>query len=290
MGGQRLSTEIKPFRLKWAGGKRWLAEALVRNLGPASFADGLCEPFAGGAALSFAADSPRIHLGDTNFDLVETYRAIKSNSAAVAKSLAKLTLDEPTYLRVRAEAPVTRIDRAVRMIYLNRTAFNGLWRVNQQGLFNVPFGCKPETRMPGAAELLQTAAMLKRSKLEVGDFERVAMQTLAGTVYFDPPYTVAHNHNGFVRYNERIFSWSDQLRLASVASELADAGRTVVVSNADHADLRNLYRGGPFKLYRVRRPSNLAANADMRGSTTELLAISRNVRLRSLPTFATRIS
>lgn len=290
MDADRLTASVKPFRLKWAGGKRWLAEALVESLGTEPFNSGLCEPFAGGAALSFAAGASRVHLGDTNFDLIETYEAIKSDPDVLAESLAELTIDRETYLTVRSQQPKSRHERAVRTIYLNRTAFNGLWRVNMQGRFNVPFGCKPETRLPDASELKATSKVLKRARLDHADFHTVATQTSAGIIYFDPPYTVSHNTNGFVRYNERIFSWADQIRLARLCAARATEGRTVVVSNADHRDLRALYRDGPFKLYRVSRPSNLAANADLRGHASELLVVSRDVRLRSLPSGAVRVS
>lgn len=250
---------------------------------------GLCEPFAGGAALSFAAGASRIHLGDTNVDLIDTYKEIRARPREVAASLAKLSLDKETYLDWRSRTPASRHERAVRTIFLNRTAFNGLWRVNMDGQFNVPFGCKPETRLPGREELIATSHVLGKSHLESGDFEAITQRTSAALIYLDPPYTVSHNNNGFVRYNEHIFSWSDQRRLARLCSALVADGRTVVVSNADHADLRSLYRNGPFKMYRVTRPSNLAAKADLRGRASELLIVSRNVRLRVLPPTAARV-
>jgi DNA adenine methylase len=230
-----------------------------------------------------------LHLADTNRDLIETYLAIKAAPESLASGLADLAIDPEVFRRVRSEAPVTRLQRAVRTIYLNRTAFNGLWRVNALGQFNVPYGCKPETRLPLRDELIATSAILQRAKLEVKDFEAASTSTSAPVVYFDPPYTASHNNNGFIRYNERIFSWSDQQRLAATAVLLAERGHAVVVSNAFHQDVRKLYRGGPFKLYRVSRVTNLAANAEHRGAVSELLVISRNVRLRSLPSFAVRI-
>lgn len=285
-----MNAPVAPFRLKWAGGKRWLADALITSLGRDVFKSGLCEPFAGGAALSFAIKgaSP-LHLSDTNRDLIETYRAIKEIPEALASELAALAVDPGVFERVRAEAPLTTLQRAVRTIYLNRTAFNGLWRVNALGQFNVPYGCKPETRLPSRDELIATSAILEKARLEERDFETAASSTSATAVYFDPPYTVSHNNNGFIRYNERIFSWTDQQRLAATAGHLTGRGHVVIVSNAFHQDVRKLYRDGPFKLYRVSRVTNLAANAEHRGAVSELLVISRNVRLRSLPSFAVRI-
>lgn len=281
---------MAPFRLKWAGGKRWLADALIASLGPAMFEAGLCEPFAGGAALSFAAPGlGPLHLADTNLDLIETYRAIQRAPHAIAAELAALPIEASIFDQMRSHAPSTNLERAVRTIYLNRTAFNGLWRVNALGEFNVPFGCKPKTRLPTKDELLATSTTLARAKLEVSDFEVSARNTTAPTIYFDPPYTVSHNHNGFVRYNERIFSWEDQQRLAEVAENLVSQGQSVIISNALHVDVRKLYRDGPFKLYKVSRQTSLAANAVHRGVVEELLVVSRNVRIKRLPSFASRI-
>lgn len=279
-----------PFRLKWAGGKRWLADALVSSVGADIFRAGFCEPFAGGAAFSFAigGDGP-LHLTDTNLDLIDTYRTIKASPQTLANELADLPIGRDVFEQLRSSIPSTALDRAVRTIYLNRTAFNGLWRVNALGMFNVPYGCKPETRLPTRDELHSTSVILRNARLEVADFELTARTTTAPAVYFDPPYTVSHNNNGFIRYNERIFSWADQQRLAKSASNLAERGKAVVVSNALHRDIRSLYRDGPFKLYRVSRVTNLAASADHRGAVSELLVVSRNVRFKTLPSFAVRI-
>lgn len=281
---------MEPFRFKWAGGKRWLAHALLVSIGIDACRNGLCEPFAGGAALSFATSggSP-LHLADTNRDLIETYRAIKRVPEAVASSLNELDINPKVFEKVRSEAPTTTLQIATRTIYLNKTAFNGIWRVNALGKFNVPYGCKPETRLPKLEELQATSAILQGATLEISDFEAAAMTTSAPLIYFDPPYTVSHNNNGFVRYNERIFSWADQQRLAAVATTLAESGRAVLVSNAFHHDIRKLYGSGPFKLYRVNRVTNLAARPMHRGEVSELLAVSRNTRLKTLPPFATRI-
>jgi DNA adenine methylase len=279
-----------PFRLKWAGGKRWLADALIASLRQDTFDAGLCEPFAGGAALSFATGRRgQLHLADTNRDLIETYRAIQVMPDSVARGLAELEISPKIFEQIRSGVPKTTLRRAIRTIYLNRTAFNGLWRVNARGRFNVPYGCKPETRLPRFEELQATSAILEGAKLEVADFETAAMSTTSPIVYFDPPYTVSHNNNGFIRYNERIFSWDDQKRLARAASQLAEHGQAVVVSNAFHDDVRELYRGGPFKQYRVSRATNLAARVDRRGAVNELLVVSRDLRFKTLPSFAVRI-
>lgn len=282
---------MEPFRFKWAGGKRWLASSLIAGVGLDAFRDGLCEPFAGGAALSFATSgNVPLHLADSNRDLIETYRAIKEIPEAVASSLNELDISREVFEKVRSETPTTTLQVATRTIYLNKTSFNGIWRVNALGKFNVPYGCKPETRLPTLEELQATSAILEQATLEVNDFESAAKTTSAPLVYFDPPYTVSHNNNGFIRYNERIFSWADQQRLAGVATALANGGRAVIVSNAFHHDIRKLYGNASFKLYRVNRVTNLAARPAHRGAVSELLAVSKNTRLKAIPPFAARIS
>lgn len=280
---------VAPFRLKWAGGKRWLAEALATSLSADAFSGGLCEPFAGGAALFFATTPRDAQLGDVNEGLIRTYRAIQESSPALAETLADLTIDEATYRDVRQWIPKDDVECGARLIYLNRTAFGGLWRVNRRGEFNVPFGCKPETRLPSADELAATSNLFQNVTLTVGDFCEVSSQSSARLLYFDPPYTTAHNNNGFVRYNEKIFSWADQLRLAEHASVMADSGRHVVVSNAWHRDVRSLYSERLFKFYRVERPSNLASRPAARGIVQELLILGRSLRFRTLPKFVTMV-
>lgn len=122
------------------------------------------------------------------------------------------------------------------------------------------------------------------------DSETAATCAPAPAVYSDPPYTVSHNNNGLIRYNERIFSWSDQQRLAATATLLVERGRIAVASNAFHQAVRELYREGVFKLSRVRRVTTLAARADQRGSVSELLVASRSARLKCLPHFAVRMA
>jgi DNA adenine methylase len=271
------------FRLKWAGGKRWLAEDLANGLGLHAFAEGLCEPFAGGAALFFATRPRYACLGDANIDLIRTYEAVRAAPRLVAASLENLAIGPEEFQSVRAWRPETEPETAARFIYLNRTAFAGLWRVNRRGEFNVPYGCKPGTRLPTVEELEMTSQLLAGVVLRAGDFENVSSSSQAATTYFDPPYTTAHNSNGFVRYNETIFSWADQGRLARHATALAADRRNVIVSNAWHSEVRELYPQEFFKFYRVARRSNLAARSSSRGRVEELLIVSRNLRFRSLP-------
>lgn len=261
--------------LKWPGGKRWLVRALAEAVG-ASAQTRIVEPFAGGAALFFDLRPKTALLGDINADLIACYRAIRDAPDKVDSELRKLTIDRETYTDIVATVPQADIDRAVRLIYLNRTAFGGIWRVNQTGKFNVPFGCKPETRLPDSASITRTSQALQAAELYAGDFTiGLASANDSDLIYCDPPYTVAHNNNGFVRYNDRIFSWTDQRRLSESVEALARGGRCVVISNAAHSDVLKMYPRKLFARVLVYRRSNLAADPQYRGPRQESLIVSK---------------
>ena len=162
--------------------------------------------------------------------------------------------------------------RAAQFIYLNRTCWNGLYRVNRQGKFNVPFGHHGRTVFD-ARHLMDVSAALKNAEVYHADFDRILNHTQEGDfVYLDPPYTSLHESNGFRQYNESLFSWHDQQRLSRTAMRLAERGCTVLVSNADHESVVELYQG--FSYERVVRHSILAASAEFRRVTSELLIAS----------------
>jgi len=177
------------------------------------------------------------------------------------------------YQRARKSIPQDPIERATRFIYLNRTCFNGLYRVNLQGVFNVPMGSKAQVEFPKGF-LEQMGAALRGAQLRLSDFEAVINQAREGDfVYADPPYTVMHNRNNFIKYNANLFSWDDQLRLACALKRASRRGALVMLSNANSSSVRSLYRnyGSHFRL---ERNSLLAGDAEHRRITTELVVTS----------------
>lgn len=187
-----------------------------------------------------------------------------------------MQVSSDAYDEIRRTVPRGRLQRAARMLYLNRTAFNGLYRVNRAGEFNVPFGYRMNA-FPTAQDLKAAGILLGRAELMAEDFEVTLRRPRRGDfVYLDPPYTVSHNQNGFRRYNEKIFSWEDQVRLATRATELAREGVFVVVSNAAHDEVRRLYSSQVFASRKLERLSRVAATSSFRGKTSELLLVSRN--------------
>lgn len=266
---ERCDHVILPF-LKWAGGKRWLTVSYGQLLRGVRFRRYI-EPFLGSGAVFFHLMPDRALLSDVNADLVSAYNAVKSRRIQLEFMLRQhhALHSEGHYYKIRSGRPEGALERAARLIYLNRTCWNGLYRVNRKGEFNVPIGTK--TRVFSENEsLLGQARALRSADVRVQDFEKTI--NLAGEgdfVFVDPPYTVKHNHNGFLKYNERIFSWADQERLAVVLRRAADRGALVLMTNADHESVRALY--GEFFQLSVKRSSVLAGSAAARGGTEELL-------------------
>lgn len=257
-----------PF-LKWAGGKRWLASSSLMPI-PEHF-ERYIEPFVGGGAVFFQLAPDRSVLSDINQELINLYRVVRDTpvelEALMVEHQAKHSRDY--YYQMRADVPAGSVAQAARTLYLNRTCWNGLYRVNLQGEFNVPIGTKSTVIMEGESfsklsEALQDAAILCQDFAETledaeeGDF-----------VFVDPPYTVKHNLNGFLKYNEKIFGWADQVRLHEAVVAAADRGASIVVTNADHESVRELYSDFTYK--QLGRVSVLAGDPGKRGKTSEAM-------------------
>lgn len=262
----------EPF-LKWPGGKRWAAQRIA-ELVKARLRGRYFEPFLGGGAVFFALQPPHATLSDINGDLVNTYVQVRDNSRHIVKLLKTMKVTKRDYYRVRRSEPEGLVERATRFLYLNRTAFAGMYRVNQSGRFNVPYGGGDRT-----PECLWTSSLLKEGSLALrnvellqSDFEAVIERAANGdVVYCDPTYTVAHDNNGFVRYNERNFSWEDQQRLSEAAKRAAGRGATVIVSNAFHESIRVLY--SPHEGERLERRSLISPNTVARRTVNEYLFV-----------------
>ena len=260
---------IEPF-LKWAGGKRWLARRL--NVGDWKYAGRYIEPFLGSAAIYFSLAPKRAVLSDVNESLIETYRAIRDAPREVSRILVEhhAAHSKKYYYEMRGSSAQTTTERAARFIYLNRTCWNGLYRVNKKGVFNVPKGTKSSVILP-TDDWMRAADALSNAQLRVCDFEDSIDAAVEGDLLFvDPPYTVKHNFNGFLKYNECLFSWGDQVRLQASLARAVGRGVTVVATNADHESVRELYRDG-FILERLERSSVLSGDPAFRGRYSELL-------------------
>lgn len=252
--------------MKWPGGKRELLKHILPLL--VERRGRYFEPFVGGGAVFFALSPQQAVLSDCDQDLVNCYSIVRDEPDVVVAKLAAMRNTEEDYYRVRASRPRSASGRAARTIYLSKLAFNGIYRKNRNGDFNVPYGYKSHLVVCDAAAIYAASAALANARIECLDFEDALRDARAGDViYMDPPYTVAHSNNGFVKYNAKIFSWKDQERLACVAAELKRRKCKVVISNADHPSIIRLYTG--FKMTRITRASRIAASVDYRKSITE---------------------
>jgi DNA adenine methylase len=268
--------KLTPF-LKWPGGKRWLV-SMCPDVFPSEF-DTYIEPFLGAASVYFHIRPQKAILGDLNEDLIAVYHGVKEDPAAVQVLLEKHQAAHcrDYYYEVRNMEPESLSARAARIIYLNRTCFNGIYRVNRQGKFNVPIGERDQV-VRHADDFLSVAALLVGAELHQGDFEQLVGRAQPGDlVFLDPPYTVRHNRNGFIKYNERLFSWGDQERLARTAAAAAQRGAHVVVTNASHPTVRQLYPEELFTFREVSRYSSISASVDSRKHFDELIISSREV-------------
>lgn len=269
MGQGALTPSLTP-PLKWAGGKRWLAKRHA-DLFPESFGT-YYEPFLGGAAVFFHLAPETSVLSDANSDLIATYTALKSDWKTVKALLgvhAQHHSDAYFYER-RADKPFDSAELAAWFLYMNRACYNGLYRVNRQGVFNVPRGSKDTILFPyddfeGISKALQSAKLLH------ADFEISLNKAARGDfIYLDPPYTVRHNNNGFVKYNEEMFSWADQERLSKAVIRAANRGAKILISNADHSSVRDLYRNIGTTV-QISRHSVIGGGSQYRSSTSEII-------------------
>lgn len=259
--------------LKWAGGKRALAGELLR-LAPARFGT-YYEPFLGGGAVFFALGSAPAVIGDANADLIDAYRVVRDDPAGVMAGLDALqpdVLDADFFYTVRSWQPANLppAQRAARFIFLNKTCYNGLYRVNRRGEFNVPFGrYRQPPQLYQRENLLRAAGLLRRADLRTGDFAGLVAEAGASDfVYLDPPYVPLTPTANFTRYTPGQFRPADQDRLAAVVRDLDARGVFVLLSNSDTPAVRDLYRG--FRVTTVYAPRNINSKAGGRQPIAEL--------------------
>lgn len=259
--------------LRWAGSKRFLLRHILDIL-PKRFHT-YREPFLGSGALFFLLQPEKAVLSDRCEELMNTFSAIHDNVDAVIRYLSPLKRSKETFYYIRQNRSKGRLKRAAEFIYLNKTCWNGLYRVNSAGNFNVPFGSHSTDFITDFDNLRSCAASLQYSSvsLQSYDFEENIKQSKPGDlVYLDPPYVTGHSNNGFIEYNEVIFSWDDQKRLAEIAKSLTSKGVHVIVSNANHQAIIELYSGFAVKYFN--RTSTLASDITRRRTVSEILLFS----------------
>jgi len=263
-----INNKFEFYTFRWAGGKRWLVPEL-KKLFPKKY-NNYHEPFVGGGAI-FLNINPqnKSFLSDTNSELINAYLQVKNNLKKLFSIINDFKNDENFYYLIRDNyIPKTKIERAAKFIYLNRTCYNGLYRVNLSGKFNVPFGRKKYTKLFDYEKLSHLRKKLKNTNLNCCDFFETAKYIKKNDlVFLDPPYNIT-SKNGFIKYNEKLFNIEDQLRLADYITEIKNIGAYYFLTNSSHETIKDIFSDKPIVLSRY---SRMAGNNSSRGVVKEYL-------------------
>lgn len=266
--------DLHPF-VKWVGGKRQLLPELQKAM--PSYYGRYYEPFVGGGALFFSIQPQYGYISDLNEELINLYITIRDDVEALMDSLDQHVVTKEYYIKIRnldrnaAEyKQLSNVERASRFIYLNRTCFNGLYRVNSKGEFNVPFGQYRNPRLYERQNLLDCSSVLKTTEIQHADFANILNYVKSGDfVYFDPPYLPLNVTSSFTSYTKEGFDIDMQKRLKEVCDELNDRQVMFMLSNSDTDFINNLY--ADYSITKVYASRQINSVATKRGKITEVL-------------------
>ena len=279
--------DARPF-LKWAGGKTQLLSVLG-DLIPSKMQT-FFEPFLGGGSVLFHMSTPRRFqravVNDWNAELVNTYQVVRDSPEQLLRALsdhmAKEWNTKAYFDAMRAQLPadLSIIERAARFIYLNKTCFNGLHRVNKSGQFNVPFGDYKNPKLFDVSNVRRCSVVLGQDvTMSTGDFTRCIAEAGPGdVVYFDPPYVPLKATSNFASYTSDGYDIGDQQRLAHCFRALAEKGVTCILSNSDTEVVRVLYEG--FEIVSVQAARNINSKGDSRGPVGEVIVVTKDITPR----------
>jgi DNA adenine methylase len=268
---------VRPF-LKWAGGKRQLLPELIKHL-PQHYGT-YYEPFLGGGALFLALQRTRAVVNDKNAELINCYEVVRDAVEELIAALSQHRNEEAYYYEVRDWdklpdfASRSAIERAARIIFLNKTCYNGLFRVNSQGQFNVPFGRYAAPTIVDAAVLRAVSKYLRSEGIRILnlDFCEATREAKRGDfIYFDPPYDPVSDTASFTGYDVNGFGRDEQIRLKELVDQLTKRGCTVLLSNAATDFITELYRG--YRQVRVAAARAINSNGQKRGKVDEILVM-----------------
>lgn len=270
---EKLKDKTYPI-VKWVGGKRQLMFELLQNL-PKSY-NRYFEPFIGGGALFFELQPQNGYISDMNEELINLYMVVRDNIYDLIDDLNKHEVSKEYFLKIRnldrteKYNALSNTEKASRFIYLNRTCFNGLYRVNSQGQFNVPFGNYKNPRIVDTENLINCSKLLKNTEICCADFSKILSKVKKDDfVYFDPPYVPLNETSSFTSYTRDGFDIDMQFKLRDVCDELDSMGVKFMLSNSDTKLINELYSNYEIKKVFASRAIN--ANGNGRGKITEVL-------------------
>jgi DNA adenine methylase len=263
----------QPF-LKWAGGKQRLLAQYEPFFPPRQTIGRYFEPFIGSAAVFFHLQPKQAILSDRNEKLIDLYQTIRDDVDGVIAALQPHCNESDYFYAVRAQKPeaLTAVQRAARLIYLNKTCYNGLYRENSKGEFNVPFGRYKNPTICDEDRLRAASLALQNVQLVAADFEKVVETAVPSDfIYFDPPYAPLNLTSNFTSYNKHGFTANDQKRLAAVVAALTQRGCRVMLSNSNAPLIHDLYADQGYCLTPIQARRNINSKAHKRGPIKELL-------------------
>ena len=270
---EKLKEQTYPI-VKWVGGKRQLMFELLKNM-PETY-NRYFEPFIGGGALFFELQPQNGYISDMNEELINLYSVVRDDVYELIDDLNKHKVSKEYFLKIRnldrteKYNKLSDIQKASRFIYLNRTCFNGMYRVNSQGQFNVPFGNYKNPRIVDAENLINCSKLLKNTEICCADFSEILNKVQKGDfVYFDPPYVPLNETSSFTSYTKDGFDLDMQFKLRDVCDELDSKGIMFMLSNSDTKLVNELYSNYEIKKVFASRAIN--ANGNGRGKITEVL-------------------
>lgn len=263
-----IALKAKPF-VKWAGGKRAILNELFSNL-PVKI-NKYYEPFVGGGALFFKLNQSKACISDINSELITTYEVIKDNPLELIDVLkVHAENHNKTYFyEIRGLTEKTNIEIAGRFLYLNKTCFNGLYRVNKKGFFNSPIGNYKNPNIIQADNILLCSEALKNTDIKNMEFDKIEPQK-GDFVYFDPPYDKI-KRDSFISYDKVDFGNELQIRLRNFASDLINNGVNVMLSNSDTDFINDLYSDSVFTIKKIKVPRFINSDKNGRKPVSELL-------------------
>ena len=264
--------QIEPF-LKWPGGKRWIAKK-YKEYFPKEF-NMYIEPFLGSGAVFFSLQPKEAILSDINKELINLYVIMRDNPKELKGQLVyhQERHTKEHYYKIRDVILTDNLKCAGRLLYLNRACYNGMYRVNKQGKFNVPIGTKNNFTYD-IDQFDQYANCLKHATLICGDFYEIINKAKKNDFIFaDPPYATSGKAN-FTKYNDELFVWQDQLRLHEALVNAKARGAKIVLTNVYCKEIIEMYKNDGFYVHILQRSSNIAGQADKRGKVKELMITS----------------
>lgn len=257
----------RPF-LKWAGGKTQLLSEIACLL--PTIKGRYIEPFAGGGALFFELEPERALIQDVNYELITTYRAVREYVEELIEALYLFKFEKEEYYRVRDTECYNIVNIAARMIYLNKTCFNGLYRVNGKGKFNVSMGDYKDPVICDSENLRACSRVLQGAEIQYGDFCSVENIAKSGDfIYLDPPYIPVSITSNFTSYTKDLFPISSHEKLFDIFKILSDNGVYLMLTNSDTSWTREKYAN--FNIHEVRSKRSINSKGSSRGKVPELI-------------------